>query len=217
MISHEDVLLACRLQLESLSVATTGAVSIEATSTGYARSTGSFVTDGFAVGMELVGTSFSNADNNAAKVITAVSALTITAPGTAIEASATRTLSVGVPEAVSSENVHFEPETRETYFAEQYTPGPMDAITLGPGQELEVLPNYIINVYVPSNTAISGAFGYVDALLTLFAPGTNMPITDSTLRVRRDVAPFAGQLIQLDGFAVMTVTIPLRVRTPNSI
>lgn len=218
MINHTAALLALRTKLLALSVATTGSTTLSATSTGYARSSGSFVTDGFRTGMEVTGTSFSNAANNTAKTITEVTALAITASGCTTEAAGTRTLTVNLPSDRRWTNVHLKPTTGKPYFEEQYLPGPMDRITLGATSVLEVLPQYLIRISAPSNVGIDGLFGYADALLTHFAPNTSITLTGSTLKVRGDVAPYAGQVTQTEpGFAAVLVTVPLRLRTANSI
>src|SRR5688572_17838711 len=114
---------ALRTRLVALSVATTGSVSLSATATGFARSTGSFMTDGFRAGMEITGTGFS-AGNNAAKTITGIAALAITCTGTSVQAeSAGRTLAAALPAGRSWENEHFEPTTGRPYVREQLLPG----------------------------------------------------------------------------------------------
>lgn len=215
MIDHAAVLLACRTQLDTLSVATTGSVSIAATTTGYTRSSGSFITDGFQVGQELIGTGFSEPANNSRKTITAVAAGVLTAAGTTTESAGTRTLTVGVPNGVASENIPFTPAQGEPYFREEYVPGPMSQHTIGPTGELEGFPLYILRVHVPINVGVLGVWGYVEALQTLFSPGTALTVTGHTVIVRRDTSPFASQLLKLDSYAAVTVTIPLRVWTLN--
>jgi hypothetical protein len=219
MISHDEAVLALRTKLLTLSVATTGSTALSATATGYARAAGSFITDGFRVGMELTGTSFTNPANNTAKTITAVTATTITASGTAVEAEGTRTLTVGVPSGRAWENKEYEPTEGKPWLEEQYLPGPMRRETLGSTAQLEALPQYLPRIYVPAGSGSAAAFKYSDALLTLFAPSTQLTLASGdTMRVRGDVAPFAGQLFQVaPGFAVVPITVPLRLRTTNSI
>ena len=74
MISGEAALLALRNRVLSVVTATTGSTTLVATTTGYTRATGSFVTEGFRIGMELAGTGFSTAANNNPGVILAVAA-----------------------------------------------------------------------------------------------------------------------------------------------
>ena len=216
MIDHHAAQKALRVKLLTLEVATTGSVQISATSTGYERATGSFLTDGFMPGMEVSGTGFGVTANNAAKTISSVTALTITCPNTSVEAVGARTLTVGLPATRAWENINIEPTRGSTWVEEEYIPGPMTKATLGPLGQLEALPLYVIKVYVPSGVGVDAARAYSDALLTLFAPSTSIT-TGAT--VRGDVAPFVGQLFQdvPPGFAVVPVSVPVRLRTANSI
>lgn len=59
-----------------------------ATSTGYARATGSFITDGYVTGQVVWGAGFTNAANNGAHTLTNVTALELTCTGTVVEADA---------------------------------------------------------------------------------------------------------------------------------
>lgn len=218
MINHELVLLALRDKLAELDVATTGLANITATDTGYTRTSGDFQADGLAPGMELVGSGFGIQANNTAKVITEVTELEVLAEGCVAEAVGSRVLSVGLPEDVASENTSFTPTTGKPYFQEEYLPGGAGRqVTLGTLAELEMLPAYVVKVYVPANTAVLAVHRYVTALLALFAPGTALAVSGHTVTVRRDVMPFPSQLLRIEGYAVVTVTVPLRVRTANAI
>lgn len=217
MINHDLIQDALRVKLLTLSVVTTTA-DITATATGYTRTVGSFLDDGFAPGMEVTGASFGLSANNAAKTITGVTALTLTCPGCAAEAEGSRTLTVGLPADRAWENVSLTPTTGDPYVEENYLPGPMEQVTLGPLGELEGLPTYVVKVYVPIQTGASAARRYVDALFTLFAPRTALTVSGHTVSVRTNPAPYSGQLLRTDdGFAVIPFTVPLRVRTANSI
>lgn len=220
MFNHRSYQLAIRTHLLTLEVATTGSLSLAASSTGYSRTSGSFVDDGFLVGMEVVGTGFSEADNNAAKTVTVVTALGLTCSGCVAEsAAAGRTLAVPLPALRSWENLPLTPITGRPYVEEQYLSGPVSRGTLGPLGVLEGLPTYVLNLAVPANTGMDAARAYADALLTLFAPGTALTAGNGdVLRVRGDAAPFANQLLpRAAGWSVIPVTIPLRVRTTNVI
>ena len=73
--------------------ATTGnSATLSATATGYARTSGSFITNGFAVGQEVTATGFTNPENNGTSRITAVTATALTVNKTVptvVEAAAT--------------------------------------------------------------------------------------------------------------------------------
>ena len=72
MIDHLAALLALRGRALTLSVATTGSTSLSATTTGYARAAGSFITDGLVVGAEITASGFTTPANNGQGVVTAV-------------------------------------------------------------------------------------------------------------------------------------------------
>jgi len=227
VIDHEEAIYALRTKVKTLSVVTaTG--SFSATATDYQRAAGSFINDGYRVGMEVKGTGFSNSENNAAKTITGVATSTLTCAGNVVEVAASRTLAVGLPatrvwansRSADADGVPDNIEASVPYFTEEYLPGPMAQETLGTLAQLEVLPQYIPRIFVPANTGVAAAMKHTTALLALFAPGTafTLSVSSSTMRVRRDVAPFSGQLTQASpGFAVVPITVPLRLRTANSI
>lgn len=217
MISETAMQLALRAKALTLTVATTGTMSLAATTTGYARTTGSFVTDGFAAGMELVPSGFAT---NTRRVITAVTALAITVSDTltAEAAAGGRSLTVGLPSQRAWENVAFQPTAGIPWVREEFLPGPTSQVTIGPQGELEATPMYAIYVNVPEETGLTGK-RYVDALRVLFAPRTAITLpSGDVLRVRSDTGPYAGQLQQSQpGFATQPLTIPLRLRTANII
>jgi hypothetical protein len=79
MLNHLAALIACRTRLATLEVCTTGTTTLEATATGFVRLAGSFVTDGFQVGMEVLPAGFTS---TARQVVKNVAALTLTVEGT---------------------------------------------------------------------------------------------------------------------------------------
>ena len=217
MINHYAIQKALRVKLQTLSVCTTGSVTLSVTATGYARTTGSFLTDGFVPGLEVSGTSFAVSGNNTAKTISSVSALTLTCPGCTVETATTATLASLLPTHCAWENIDIEPTTGRPWVEEQYIPGPMQKITLGALGQLEVLPIYAPKIYVPAGLGVGAARKYADALLTLFAPSTALTVANHTVVVGNVPAPYSGQLLQASpGWAVVPVTIPLRVRTASS-
>lgn len=213
MINHGAMRLAMRAKLVTLVVCSTGAVQLSATATGYARAVGSFLTDGFLVGMELAGLGFVAGANNAPHTITAVDALTITCANTVVEVVGARTLTVGLPSTVALENSALAAGTRVPYWEEQYIPGPEARGSIGPNARLIATPMFAPRVYVPANTGAYAADAYADAIKALFPPGLALPAlaNGDVLKVRGDVAPFRGQLMQGEpGFCCVPVTIPFR-------
>lgn len=227
MIDHGAARLALRTLLATLSVCTTGSTTLAASATGgqggasaFTRAAGSFLSDGFAVGMELTATGFATSGNNGTAVITALSATvcTVSKTLTTDTAAAGCALAVGVPSSVLYENIPTSLAAGSPYLAEQYLPGPAVTRTVGHSASIEATPTYVLTVGVPVATGTLAADGYVGALLTLFAPGTALTVGSDSLRVRGDPAPFAGQLLRVEpGWMVQTVTIPLRTYATNSI
>ena len=85
--------------------ATTGSTSISADATGYIRSSGSFITNGFVVGQQITASGFTNAANNGRSTITNVEAtkLTVTkSTPTVVEAAASGRTIVADAEIVVS-------------------------------------------------------------------------------------------------------------------
>jgi hypothetical protein len=217
MIDEIVLQLALRDRAKTLVVATTGVLSLAATALGYTRTTGSFVDDGFWPGMEITPAGFSV---NALRVITDVSALTITVSGavTPEAVSGGRSLTAGLPSNRAWENKVFQPTAGVPWVREEFLPGPTAQVTLGEHGELEATPMYALSISVAANTGLT-AKRYVNALRVLFAPRTIIPLsTGDFLHVRADTGPYAGQLQQSEpGFAVQPFTIPLRLRSFNSI
>lgn len=218
MINHLSIQVALRTRLATLAVCTTGSTSLSATVAGYARAAGSFIVDGFQNGMEITPSGFTT---NTVDTIIGVTALALTTRSArAVEASASgRTIAVTAPATTAWENMHINPSAATPYIEEVYLPGGMTQLSLGTLATLEALPIYRPNMYVPAAMGFAAAAAYCDAILTLFAPGTEMiTTTGDRVVVRRDLAPSRGQLLHdPTGFAVVQVTIPLRVRTTNSI
>lgn len=191
---------------------------LAATATGYTRTSGSFLTDGFRVGMEVTPTGFTT---TTPAVVTAVTATTMTVDrARAVDASvvAGRTLAVNLPASVAYLNVPHEPTAQTPWVEEQYLPGSAEQWSVTTTGQLEVLPQYALTFYLPTGSDVSAAFGYADAMLDHFAPGTPLTLADGTdLRVRARPAPYPSPLQIVDGaWAALTVTVPLRHITPNS-
>lgn len=215
MVDHSVIQLALRVKLLTLSVATTGSVSLSATTTGYARATGSFLADGFAQGMEITPSGFAA---NPVDTIVAVSALSIVTRNarSAESAASGRSLTVGLPSGRAWENVTYTPVTGTPYMEEQYLPGPAGFDSDGYAGLLALAPMYSPRIYTPADTGVSGDGRYADAIARLFAPGTAMALSSGdTLIVRNNPAPFRGQRFPsaTPGWSCVPVTIPLQVRT----
>jgi hypothetical protein len=218
MIARSAATLALRNRALAVSVATTGTMSLEATAVGYARATGSFVTDGFVEGMEILPTGFADTE---AKVISLVAADLLTIDGgLTVEASAgSRALTCGAPYLKSLENARVAPVTGRWLFNEQLVPSPMKLVSMpADGGLLEERGLYLITLYAPEDRGHTAIAKVVDALLARFTPGTSIVAGSETLRIEGDPGPFAGQIIPRgEGFATCTIQIPYRAHTRNAV
>jgi hypothetical protein len=202
------------LTLEVTRVA--GTPLLEATATGYSRSAGSFVDDGFKVGMEVQPIGFINSEPG---LVDGVSALALSVEGgrNAEAAAPGRQLSVGLPAGRAWENVEYRPQERTWYVDEDYLPGPSEYSTLGQAGRTTHWPVYVLTLYGVADTGPEALYKLADAVLRLFRAGTAIPVaTGDVLRVRSEPAPFRGQVLPSEaGRASITVTIPLWLTVDN--
>lgn len=209
MADHVAAQLAFQARLRTLSVVTTGSTTLSATATGYARAAGSFLTDGFAVGMEVTPTGFTQ---TTVGVIDAVTALTMTIDGGRIvqAAAAGRTLAVGLPTLRAWDNVAIDPVVGQPFIEEEYVPATSEAVTIPAlGGTLRDTGLYVLRWYSRQGTGSLALRQPADAILALFKPGTALAVGSAFLRVSSKTAPWAGQIRTTgDGWAVVTVTIP---------
>jgi len=210
--------MALRARAETCVVATTGTMSLSATATGFARTTGSFITDGFAVGMEVTPSGFAI---NTAAVISQVSALALTVTrAVAVESANTgRSLAVGYPALRARENVIFQPTDGRPWVDEEFIPagGVLYAGPYANGVREET-GLYVVRWYGIANTGALGLRRAIDALAARFAPGTTMTAGSDVVRVRGDVAPYASRIAPRDdSWAVCSLTVPWRCYSANVI
>ena len=216
MISHTLALLALRAPLLSVTVATTGSTTLAATTTGYTRSSGSFVTDGFRPGMELVPTGFTQ---TAVGVITEVSALAMTIDGgrSAQTSGAGRTLTVGLPSLIGWNNRAITPIAGRPFLEEDFVPAGAQLKTLVKSGQVDYDGLYVLRWYGLADTGPEAIAACADAVLAAYPPGYAVTLSNGDpLRIRTDVAPYRGAIQPGEpGWAVCTLTIPYRVSTLN--
>lgn len=234
MIDQRAAVLALRNRALTASLCSTGSVSLSATSTGYARTAGSFITDGFLPGMEIGASGFGTAANNGTALVTAVSALALTVEAydvnvltnevttrtlVAESAASGRTISAGLPALFASENEDFEPVSGRPYVDEDFVPAPSFMLSMPyQGGEIEETGLYILKLFGISGPGIGALRKTANAVLARFAPGTNLAVGADALRVRGDSGPWAGQLLpQGNGWTLCVVTIPWRAYTTNTV
>lgn len=218
MIDTNLARAAVRSRAEGLVVCTTGSQTLSATATGYARTSGSFVTDGFLVGMEVTPTGFTQTTPG---LITAVSAsaLAVSSGRTVQAAGAGRTLAVGLPALRAYENTPLTPTVGRNYVTDEWVPG---------GASLETMPaanGFLLEDglsvwkwYGQPGVGADALDVSIRTFMLLFTPGTTLTLSDgSKLAVRGDTAVKRSSIIPLTSWAVVTVTIPWRAWTRNAI
>jgi hypothetical protein len=219
--------LALRNRLLGLSIASTGSATLVATTTGYTRAAGSFLTDLFAPSMEITPTGF---PENPVDVLIGVTATTLTTANAhaAAVSGAARTIAAKLPVGRAFENIVFSPTTGRPWIEEDFVPNGSALRTFaGDGGQLEDRGLYVVkyyglsnlpNVNPPAGAGISAIRRATDAIKALYSPGTRFTLSDATvLRIRSDVAPIAGQMIPLEnGYSAVTITIPWSLRSRNA-
>lgn len=219
MIEYDDIQLACRARALTLEVATTGSNTLAASSSGFTRSSGSFLTDGFRRGMEVLCSGFSKSANNARHYVENVTATLLTVSTSVTEGSGSgKTISVPLPQYQAWENIEHEPTPGAPWVEEQFLPGPTRQFTVGLEGTLEARPIYGMQVHVPENVGVGAPNRYADALIRHFKPLTAMTLDNGdVVRVRTDTGPFRGQLIRRKpGFVTVPVSFPLFMYTTNN-
>lgn len=216
MPSIADTQLVLRARLMTLSICTTGSISLEATDSGYERTSGSFVTDGFVVGQEVTPAGFSDLERG---TILSVSALELLIDGGRNpEGPTTASLTAGLPELQGWDNVALEPVSGRPYIEEQLVPATRTLRSFpSTGGTLEDTGLYVIRWYGKADTGLRAIADAADAVLELFKPGTTLPVdTDVTVRVRSDLGPYRGQIhADRPGWSVVTITIPWILSSVN--
>lgn len=226
MIDAELAILALRARLIATTIATTGSTTLSATSTGYARSSGSFLTDGLKAGMEITSvTGFSVAGNNQAttaqgRMITNVTATAIACTGCATDAAASgRTITVGIPFKRAFDNVVFEPVAGFPYIEEDFVPAGHRVTTMPAATGYaENRGLYVVKVFGIAGTGLS-VRRYADEILARFTPGTSFTLGDgTTLRIPREDGPDAGQVTPVEGgWAYCLIEVPYLAESINAV
>ncbi len=218
MTSIDALDFAFRTRAEAILVATTGAITLAATTSGYTRTTGSFLDDGFRVGMELAASGFTS---NPTDIITEASALTlkVQTTRTAETAASGRTLSVGWPAVRCYPNTAAQPIAGRPFVEAEAIPGG-NTLRAGPAQggTTEQTGLYVVRWYGLAAMGAGGVRRAIDALAAHFTPGTTLTVGTDVARVRGDIAPTISQLIQRPGgWCQCTLTIPWRVFSTNAV
>jgi hypothetical protein len=219
-MNHATLRLALRARATAVTVCTTGSATLTATTAGYTRTSGSFLTDGFKPGMEVIPTGFTQ---TAVGVVSSVAALTLTISGgrTAESAGAGRSLRVALPQLVGWDNVPVTPVAGRPFLEEELVPASASLLTLTSRGQVDRDGLYVLRWYGLAGMGPEAIDACTDAVLAAYAPGTGETLSSGeTLRIRTTPAPWRSGIVpnptsETAGFAVCTLTIPYRVSSLN--
>lgn len=215
MLDPRAAKAAFRARLVGTVAASTGLATLSATASGYARPSGSFVTDGFTVGMEITPTGFSN---SAVEVVTDVQplALTVRTSHPAQPAAGTRSLSARMPQRRAFDGQPLEIVPDALAMREEYVPAPSDTITTSPRGGLTTESGfYLVTLFAPQAVGewVLDALGH--ALKRRFAGGTVLAAGDVAIRCTQRPGVSLGQILPYEtpGVVFRTVRIPWTAQT----
>jgi hypothetical protein len=185
----------------------------------FTRASGSFLTDGFAAGMELLSAGFSTA-NNGRFVVQSVTATTVTVTGVlSNQASGSgRSLTVGIPILRALENTEFEPVSGRPYWREEFVPATTSQVHYpADGGMVEETGIYFGKYYGLKGKGSLAIRRTMQALKESFAPGTELVTSaGDAVRIRGRPGPTTGQILPLEGgWSVCTISVPWRAYSEN--
>jgi hypothetical protein len=131
----------------------------------------------------------------------------------------TRALASGVALKGAWEGVTWEPSQGEPYIEETYVMAPARVWTFpADGGQNEETGLYVLKFYGPVDQGLE-LRETVDTVMAQFTPGTPIAIADgSTLRVRADFGPYAGEARPVGGgWLAITLTVPWLARSTNTV
>lgn len=208
--------LAIRNRAMTVVAATTGLISLAATADGFVRSTGSFVAENFAAGMEITPNGF---PSNAVLVVREVSPLTLyttTAP-TIATADVNRSITAAFPTVFGRENKIITPPTDGRGYAEEsFEELTQRTTALSVDAPREFTGNMRFVFHAKADTGMLGLRTLAEEARDLFPKGWSQTLADgSIVRTRNDFLPTARHVGVLEtGFSAYVVTIPWRLEFP---
>jgi len=219
LLSQADVMF--RAALASVVVAESATDALAANANGFTRLSGSFVADGFAVGMQVLSTGFPAGYGPRVVLDVTPSALRIVngLPSTA-NAATGRALRSFVPLPILEDNEQYEPVPGVPFTETELVAQP--SVLLGAPYNNSTREDrglFVVSVHGPLDVGTKALLDTADAVLTRFAPGTVLLLSDNTaMRVRTDATPFAGKIDQLlAAHARIVITIPWHAYRINAV
>lgn len=216
MFDHAEGWKAMWTRAETLVVATTGTMTLGADAAGYTRASGSFITNGFAAGMEVVGTGWPGsvgaagiADTPSALAIPIIGGRTVTTP------AGSRSLSVGLPldrRRGGTQNPATTTPATRPFVSDKWAP-----TRAADSGGIVDTGFYYITWNGLSNKGDLAMFRQMQALRDLFPPGYTFTIGSYLLRVTGDPAPnFTPPVTTTNGYDFSQLSIPWRIITASN-
>lgn len=172
---HLDIRAAFRQRLLTALLATTGVqTNLSANGTSFSRTSGSFITDGFAVGDQIQASGFAQAGNNISAIVTEVAAGTLSVNKALVSesAGASATIKAGLPTGRAWEGVAYQPVTGEPFIDESLNPISSEPRALGAKGTIAHVMTGNVSLAYPSGRGTLAIERMAAVLLTLFQPGT---------------------------------------------
>jgi hypothetical protein len=216
-MDHLEALTLLREHLLSLQFVGTGVTSLGTTGTAFTRTEGSFVTDGFVPGMEVVPQGFTNTQPKLVRSVSATS-LSVVGSMTSEGVGGGRSLTVGAPTLRARENEDFTPQSLRWHLEEDYIPGPVRKVNATMQLVLHYNPLFVLRLSGLANFGVDALYVVADGILEGFRPGLAFEMQDgSPLRVGTDPSPSRGQVFPMEaGRADIVIEIPLWKRTHHA-
>lgn len=214
-LDHLAAREAFRARLLTFVAATTGTTTLGADVDGFTRAAGSFITDGFAAGMEVAGAGFPGTVGDSA-IVKTVSALNLKIEGgrTATAPAAARSLTVSLPQDRRWQGTQTPVSTAvatRPNVLEQWVPG----ITRDYGAIVDT-GFYVVTLNALANRGINAVMREMQKIRDLFPPGTQFFIGSDMIRVTGDPAPsFSQPVTTANGYETSSLRIPWRAVTTN--
>lgn len=218
MISKRAARIGLQTRVLGTVIATTGSTTLAATATGYTRASGSFLDDGFLIGMEATPAGFAA---NGRSVIRDVSASEIVIAGArAVEvASGSRSLTAYLP-ARRAHDSTLDPIAGQSSLRTEFVPATLETISMAPnnGNALETFA-FFVTLYAPTDAGPDLFDVTLDAVLARLSSGTIIDAGAHTLSVMWKPGPHRGQVLphSIAGMSYAQAVISLSAQSRTAV
>lgn len=211
---HPEIRAAIRTRIQSVVKAQSGALSLTSAGSVITRASGSFITNGFGVGDEVMVAGFTPVTPNGRAMISAVTALTMTLDRTLGTASAAAgTITAGTPQGRHWEGFSYAPSVGQPFFVENMLTPDSSVRALGSDGLIEHRIEGVFTLVYPAGQGTKPIESMAGAFLKHFKPGTGLTYGTTTgivFGVRR-----ASGLVQQPDWLRLVITASITAYTVN--